>query len=399
MKKLKYAMQFAIPVFFAGTGSAFAQSSVTLYGIVDAGFTFNSNSNSKGQRLLSMTSSNEGSNRYGFLGREDLGGGLSAIFTIEGGFSTVTGKMGNNGTLFGRQAYVGLQSSQFGTTTLGIQYSEAFVTVGPMTAGDTWAASGASYGAHPGDIDNLDSTNRITNAIKYQSRDYNGFKFGGLYSFGGKAGAFSQNAISELAASYAYGPAKFAVGYTFAKDPNYAFWGDKALDSTTAINIYTPVIYGYASAGSEQIVSAGTTYEIGKAVVGAVYSNVQFQNLGSVAVAGLNATERGYRGTAALNTGELNVRYKVTPSWLLGLAYIFTKNNGAGGLGTARYQQVDVGTVYSLSRATALYAVGVYQMAKGTDSTGNRAVADIAGTAGSSNQRQFVATIGINHRF
>ena len=97
-------------------GVAHAQSSVTLYGIVDAGFAYNNNSG--GHKLYETSAGNLQGDRWGLRGTEDLGGGLKALFVLENGFNAFSGKLGQGGDEFGRQAYVGL-SSQFGTVTLG----------------------------------------------------------------------------------------------------------------------------------------------------------------------------------------------------------------------------------------------------------------------------------------
>jgi predicted porin len=377
--------------------AAHAQSSVTLYGIVDGGFTYTSNV--RGAHQYALTTGNENSNRWGLSGVEDLGGGLKAIFTLEAGFSLGTGAIGQNGTEFGRQAFLGLGSDTYGTVTLGRQYSTASTAVGSLTAGGSWAANGAGYGAHPADADNLDSFNRVANAIKYQSKAYRGFSIGGLYSLGGKAGNFSQNEIWDLTATYANGPATVKVGYLFIKDPNYSFWGDKANDSATASNISSPVISGYASAGSQQVIAAGGAYAFGLATIGAIYSNTRFQNLGTVTVAGLTPTESAYRGTASLNTGELNLKYQVGSSLLLGVSYAYTRNSGASDVGSAHYQQVDLGAIYSVSSRTSVYAVAVHQWARGTDSTGTQAVAAIAGATPSSSSSQTLVTFGLTQKF
>jgi predicted porin len=387
---------FAFAALCTAAGAAHAQSSVTLYGAVDSGLTFTSNA--KGGHLYNLNSGTENPNRWGLTGTEDLGGGLAAIFTIEGGFNIGNGTLGQNGTEFGRQAFVGL-TNQYGTVTLGRQVSGSFYAVGSMEAGGDWAAAGTGYGAHPGDADNLDTSNRIANAVKFKSQTYRGFTFTGTYSFGGKAGDFSQNSIYDLAATYVEGPVRLAAGYLFVKDPNYSFWGNKANDSTTASNITSPVISGYASAGAEQIVSAGASYTVGPAIVGLIYSNTQFQELVTVNVAGLNAPARSFTGTATFNTGEVNLKYRISPALMLGAAYFYTRNSGADNSGTAHYQQVDLGAIYSISARTSLYAVAVWQAAAGTDSTGGRAVAAITGATPSSTTHQVVATIGMSHRF
>src|ERR1700736_320721 len=130
-------------------GVAHAQSSVTLYGIVDAGFVYNNNSavNGKGQKLYATSAGNLQGDRWGLRGTEDLGGGLKALFVLENGFNTFNGTLGQKGDEFGRSAYVGL-SSQFGTVTLGRQYDSVVDYTGALEVGSQW---GTFYGAHPGD--------------------------------------------------------------------------------------------------------------------------------------------------------------------------------------------------------------------------------------------------------
>lgn len=391
---------FAIAVMGAFVSTAQAQSTVTLYGVVDAGITYTSNV--KGSAQYAMTSSNQSGSRWGLTGAEDLGGNLNAIFTLENGFSTNTGALGQNGTEFGRQVFVGLRSSSYGTATLGRQYGASYTTLTgllSLTSGGDWAAAGAGYGTHPADVDNLDSSNRINNAIKYQSPNFGGFTFAGLYSLGGKAGEVSQNGIIDLAAAYVNGSIKLGVGYLFAKDPNFSFWGDKANDSTTGSNISNVIVSGYASAGSQQIITAGGGYTFGPATVNLTYSNVQFGNLGSVSGVTTGAAAK-YSGSASFNSGELNVKFQVSPALVLGTSYSYTKDDGVDGNGGAKYQTVDAGAIYSLSKRTSIYAVAVYQKASGTNSLGAHAVADIVGTSGASGtNHQIVATAGLTQRF
>ena len=101
----------------AFAGAAQAQSSVTLYGIIDEGLLFNNNAG--GKHLYSMASGVMQGSRFGLRGTEDLGGGLKAIFVLENGFNSGNGTLGQGGAIFGRQAYVGLSQSQYGTVTFG----------------------------------------------------------------------------------------------------------------------------------------------------------------------------------------------------------------------------------------------------------------------------------------
>ena len=108
------------------SGVVYAQSSVTLYGIIDEGVNYNSNAN--GNRLYNLSSGVFQGSRWGLRGKEDLGGGLGAIFVLENGFDVNTGRLGQGGLLFGRQAYVGI-SSPYGTVTFGRQYDSVVTTL------------------------------------------------------------------------------------------------------------------------------------------------------------------------------------------------------------------------------------------------------------------------------
>src|ERR1700758_387549 len=103
------------------TSAAHAQSSVTLYGLIDESFQWVHNANTANDNLYHLASGNLQGSRWGLKGTEDLGGGLKAIFQLENGFDPNTGKLNQGGRLFGRQAYVGLTQDMYGTVTLGRQ--------------------------------------------------------------------------------------------------------------------------------------------------------------------------------------------------------------------------------------------------------------------------------------
>ena len=100
----------------------------------------------------------------------------------------MNGTNGQGGREFGRQAFVGLSSDQYGAVTLGRQYDSVVDYLGPL------ALTGTQYGgtqfAHPFDNDNLDNSFRVNNSVKYTSANYAGFKFGGMYGFSNEAGGF-----------------------------------------------------------------------------------------------------------------------------------------------------------------------------------------------------------------
>jgi predicted porin len=163
---------------------AWAQSSVTLYGVVDNAFSYVSNQ--RGDANFSMSQGNVQASKFGLLGTEDIGGGTRAIFRLESGFNSLTGAQSSAGVIFNRQAYVGLSNDSYGTLTLGRQYTPYLNMVGAL--GPTGVLTGAT-GAHPGDLDALDTTLRFNNSITYASPDIAGLKFGAQYGLGGTPGS------------------------------------------------------------------------------------------------------------------------------------------------------------------------------------------------------------------
>ena len=215
----------------AASGAAMAQSSVTLYGIADAwvGST-ETQVNGVGQRQTAVNTSGVNGSRWGLKGSEDLGGGMKAIFTLESGFSLDTGASAQNGTLFSRQAFVGLQSG-FGTVSLGRQYSAYDNLQGATNQNyDAFtfnARSGAGGGVAANGI--KDYTNRIDNSIAYTSPSFGGFSGAVVYGFGENKNAviaatpttpaFVNSDATDSASvhiKYANGP--ILVGYAYQQD-------------------------------------------------------------------------------------------------------------------------------------------------------------------------------------
>ncbi|VWD38247.1 porin [Burkholderia lata] len=371
----------------AFAGAAHAQSSVTLYGIIDEGLLFNNNAG--GKHLYSMASGVMQGSRFGMRGTEDLGGGLKAIFTLENGFDVNSGKLGQGGLMFGRQAYVGL-SSQYGTVTLGRQYDSVVDFVGPLEAGDQW---GGYIAAHPGDLDNFNNAYRVNNAVKFTSNTYGGFSFGGLYSFGGQAGQFAKNQVWSLGAGYNNGPLVLGVGYLNARTPNQ--FGGMFNNGSTSSSVSSPIYGAYANnANTYQVIGAGGAYTFGAATIGATYSNTKFKGFSAGPFVNQSAT---------FNNGELNFKYQLTPALILGAAYDYTQGSKINGSSAAKYHQGSLGVDYFLSKRTDVYAIGVYQHASGNvlDANGNviQATAAINGLAGSSTSNQVAARVGIRHKF
>ena len=158
------------------TGAVQAQSSVNLYGMVDAGIESVSNAAPAGGRLTRMPS-NTGiaPSRVGMRGKEELGGGLSAIFTLEMGFAPDTGASGQGGRLFGRQSTVGL-SGDWGAVTLGRQWTMLF-----WSLQDSNIVGPNIYGLNP--LDSYLPNARIDNSIAYRGK-FSNVTVGATYSLG-----------------------------------------------------------------------------------------------------------------------------------------------------------------------------------------------------------------------
>jgi len=211
------------------SSAAVANSSVTLYGILDGGFAHHSTKITQGGESLKTTSFGmrgfngvRNGNRWGLRGSEDLGDGLKVIFQLESGFDlgngrSLQGTTGGDTRLFGRQAWVGLTSENWGTLTLGRQHTIAVDTVGTrgpfnvgyQQAGQLFGAFGASVFA------------RMDNAIKYWSPTFAGFKVGLGYSGESNkqtlsgVGTISENSSNWITAGGSYNNGPISVGVSY----------------------------------------------------------------------------------------------------------------------------------------------------------------------------------------
>ncbi|WP_408733220.1 porin [Burkholderia cepacia] len=379
-----------ITLTFALLGSSFvapgahAQSSVTLYGVIDEGIDYVSNSGGHSLwRMRDGTYDGVYGSRWGLKGSEDLGGGLSVLFKLESGFSTENGQMRQGGRLFGRQAYVGLSDTRLGTLTLGRQYDSVVDYLQPLTA------PGQLGGplVHAGDIDNTDNSFRVDNAIKYASPKIGGLTFGGVYSFTNtNAPGRGTTGLWSLGASYSLGSLTVAGAYLYAKDPALLLSDGNYVGNTTGANIGASGPFSYVgNPRNEQIFGAGVNYVLGSATLGLDYTNTKFN--------GANGTN----GTVIFTNYEAWGRYNITPSWYVGAQYAYTH----GSIGYSRevpiYHQVGFTTSYSLSKRTALYVFGVWQKAAGAATYAD--IFDGAVGSASSNNHQIAVRLGMYHQF
>ncbi|WP_343671414.1 porin [Paraburkholderia heleia] len=373
--KKRIAVASAVAILAAAIPQlAQAQSSVTLYGLISTGILYTSNSG--GKSVVSMASGPEQLPRMGLKGREELGGGTAAIFTLENGFNSVNGSLGQGGRMFGRWAYVGLTNNTYGTVTVGRQLEE-------MAQQLYWSESGvifAAFGTRIGDNDNIFNSNRFNNSIRYASPNIHGLTFAGSYAFSNQADGFSNNNGYSFGANYVSGSLKLGAAFTQFNHPAVASNLNGAVDdgSWGFSNPFVKSLGGAVTA-QQRIMGVGASYNFNIVQVAAGYTNVLYNYLDST----------GLR----LQNAELTVTKQITPTTLLGAGYIFTAGNYSADQ-QPRYHQVNLGAVYSLSKRTDLWLVGMYMHA-----AGDAHHAQIYTTTASSTQNQMAVVTGIRTRF
>lgn len=408
MKKQKPIKLAITAAALAAAAPAFAQSSVTLYGIVDTGIGYLSNSSSlgsvrDGHSKVYMNQGVWSGSQFGLLGSEDLGGGTKAIFRLEEGFNSATGAQQFANTMFSRQAYVGLSDKRFGTLTAGRQYTAYFWMLKDYSS-PNWLSGG--FGAHPGDIDGIDKSFRINNNLVYTSPTFSGLTVSGSYALGGVAGATGSGQTWSLGARYAQGPVGVAAGFMRVNNsaPNGGAWGASSTASSGgAEQAVSAINYGYATAANQQrfAVTGGYTFSP-NFDVSASYSNVQY----------LPGISSAFRNKAIFNTAGAVAHWRALPDLDLAAGYSYTAATQSNGIhDAAHYHQFNLTQFYSLSKRTAIYALEAYQLAGGKTLTPNAAgtgtsiinatasIGDGQNSTPSSSRRQAALILGIDTKF
>jgi predicted porin len=343
---------------------AWAQSSVTLYGSMDSGIAYINNSGGSPKWIAEQ--GNMQPDRWGLVGTEDLGGGLKTVFRLENGFYTTNGNMAVAGTLWNRQAYVGLGSDQFGTLTLGHQTPFNFDWLGTFSTGYQAASW---YAFHPGNVDQLADTGSVpfNNSVKFRSASFGGFTLGAMLGLGNTTN-FSYERTMSFGANYANGP--FSAAAVYSNEHNQAM--SMSTLGLSSFQGMTPAELASYTANKAENMGAGLSYQFGKLLVHALYTRVKLD-------------ANGYSDT--YQSYDAGANYQVTPF-----------NTIAGGAATttlsgSRWTQFELGDIYALSKSTQLYANVLYEHA-----TGNATAAFFTAGA-SSTANQVIMLTGVHHSF
>lgn len=330
----------------ASSGAAMAQSSVTLFGVVDANVT-----HVRGEDSWSgMTSGGNSTSRLGFRGVEDLGNGLKAQFWLEGGLNVDVGD-GNSGGAegtgfeFKRRSTVSLLGN-FGEVRLGRSTTAAYDATSRY---DVFGTVGVGQSRQFADVI------RISNMVSYYSNDFSGFKFGVNYGFGEVAGDTSGNSYVGAGLTYDNGPLSLGLGYD-------------RLNDRTVQTLNTDMARW----------SLGGSYNFGVVKLLGAYTNVSNK---IVAGGGKIKDQDYYLGLSAPvgAAGEAKLAYNRYE----------TKFNGD----KAKADQFSLGYVHNMSKRTAVY--GTYAYIKNKDG-----MAVTLGEGGlKDGEKQHAVQVGIRHAF
>ena len=327
------------------SGAAMAQSSVTLFGVVDTAVHVYDGS----QSLTGMSHSGNSSSRLGFRGVEDLGNGLKAQFWLEGAVNPDDGGTagaggGEDGFEFKRRSTVSLMGD-FGEVRLGRGLTTAYEATSRY---DVFGTVGIGQSAQFADII------RTSNTVGYYSPSYSGFKFGVNYGFGEVAGDNSANRYLAAGLTYDNGPLSLGLGLD-------------QLDSS-------------ATSNEVQRLSIGGSYDFGVAKLNAAYTNVDRES------------HAGVKGTEDKDF-MIGVSAPVGSAGVVKASYNRYESKLGGVSGKA--DQFSLGYVHNMSKRTAVY--GTYAFID-NNNRGNYTLSGGA-TAGLDSGKQHGVQVGVKHSF
>jgi len=302
LEKLEMKKTLVAIAALAAVGAASAQSTVNLFGRIDASIgsvkttTTGATTADVGTQIRS--GGHTGS-RWGLRGSEDLGGGMKANFTLEQGFSIDTGADSTAGLGFSRQAFVGL-SGGFGTVNVGRQYDIVDNMYGihdAMGNGGYSAVAGIASGfgsTHGGAVG--DTIVRQNNAVMYTTPSMGGFSATAMWApeENKGLGISSGKAVGAMA-TFASGPFGFGLGYQSNKSTG-------AAPSVTQTLFGTSYDLGVAKLFAQYVTGKNKT-----AVAGAAYEDKGF-NVGVQVPVGAMRLQAGYAKEDTDNRAGATVR-------------------------------------------------------------------------------------------
>jgi predicted porin len=312
-----------------GSPAVFAQSSVTLYGVLDNYLGYQTAQvGHKSTDLVVLGSNGYSTSRYGMRGVEDLGGGYSTKFTLEGGFDPSTGTQQNSFRLFDRQAWVSLVTPA-GEVRMGRQQTAMWFYSGNMDA-----FSAATYGSGYNNFSQWAA--RIDNDIAYFSPKFYNTVVELHYAIGGQADNFAGNSILQAGVQTTQGPVYFAAAYLQAANATNTNRVKQLMAGGNYNYNYGKVYFGFFR--TNDVISATT----GNALVS---PGGKFDP----ATGAVTNTPGQYH-----NTYSLSADYRIGAAASVGAGYSYIRDSSS--LHNDAHQFTLIG-IYNLSKATMLYAV------------------------------------------
>ncbi len=327
----------------AATGSALAQSSVTIYGLIDAGVIGANHAGTANANVTAVTSGVDQTSRLGFLSVEDLGGGLKVGAQLESQVDVGDGSQGKSSStgsangVFSRGANLFLDHKQYGKVTLGRQSNTAWSTYAMFDGrknsnfGSTTAFlnDGSSFGGTATSKTGINSYTGgawSSNAIRYDTPTYAGFNASYGRVFGNVAGDADASSSDQYIVRY---------------DNNGAFFA--------AVGMYK------ANNSSGNASGENTFGGVGYRVTKDVTVLGTYMNLKNPSSAG------GTNGNFDLYS--VGARYQATPKVEVtaGVYQLKDNNNSNNGADLQSLQ-----ATYSLSKRTQVFAAGSFVQNKGS---------------------------------
>ena len=359
------------------SGAAFAQSNVTVFGIVDMGYQYSwDNSTSNAKNMSQIKAGGLDGSRFGFRGSEDLGNGLKANFEMAAGFDADTGKS-YGGVLMSEGAFVGLSNASWGEVKAGYFGSFLDDNTGIDASGrHGMINTGSLYG-----------TGKYPNFVAYYSPVFSGLQV--------KAG-FSSNAM--------YNPTTNAVGQDVAPVQNATY--DNVRAYTAAVS-YTngPLKAGIAyaayrpqavnlSVGSQTTSSssdwnAGVSYDFGVATVSLFGAQQKINDLNVNFITNPGITT----GYDKKTFWALGANAPIGANDLVKVGYGQSKLTGPNNIVNGKGKAWDVVYLHSMSKRTTVYAM--YGSVDSNDANGTTNILGL-GTDGTYRQ---ALNVGLRHTF
>ena len=350
--------------------NAHAQSTVQIYGIVDAAVRHTNNQGPAGSpngKLTELIGGGMSQSRWGINVTEDMGGGLKAIANLENRFATDTGGVS---TPYFMQSWVGLQSSSYGRITMGRQYNVLFDLVTSTYASYPYSPYFEAYKPEIG----FALGARADNMVKYIA-EFGSFRGAVQVSAGEKAATGGKTAGGYL--RWAQDGLAAGIGYQ-----NYEFGSGRKIEAWTLGGSYRVGPWYFNTGYGQNKVDSGLT-QIDRAVLGAFWGG------------GANG---GFGGPAFLAADKrdivkLGVGYQITPQLNLGAHLFHAKQSGTTAAADAKSNFVTAAADYAFSKRTDAYVE-----VDATRLKGNVSLNGVGGAANGARSRNGF-TVGLRHRF